>query len=83
VRHHCEAETGHGRIEKREAWTVPASACPLPGTPWPELRSVTWIERTRVEGFKISKEIHVYLSSLPPRVRRILACRRQLISAEI
>lgn len=77
VRHRREAETGHGRIEVREAWSVPASACPLPGTPWPSLRSLTWIERTRVVGFEVSRDVHVYLASLPPRVQRILTSARE------
>lgn len=77
VRHHCETARGHGRVERREGWTVPARACPLPGADWPGLKSVTLIERTRVDGGReVSRERHVYLSSLAPAVRRIMAGAR-------
>lgn len=78
VRHHREATRGHGRGEIREAWTVPAPACPLPGADWPGLKSVTMIERTRIDGdLVISCERHFYLSSLAPTVRRIMAGARE------
>ncbi len=78
VRHHREAEQGHGRVEIREAWAVPASACPLPGVEWPGLRSVTLIERTRIDGdLEVSRECHFYLSSLASTVRRIAAGARE------
>jgi predicted transposase YbfD/YdcC len=78
VRHHREAERGHGRVEIREAWTVPASACPLPGAAWPGFKSLTLIERTRVDGdLNVSREQHFYLSSLAPSVRRIMAGARE------
>ncbi|HEU4411140.1 MAG TPA: ISAs1 family transposase [Polyangiaceae bacterium] len=71
------AERGHGRGEVREAWSVDARAVPLPGAPWPSLRSVTLIERTRVLDGKGTTERHFYLSSLPPSVRRIAAAARE------
>jgi predicted transposase YbfD/YdcC len=77
VRHHREAERGHGRVEIREAWSVPAHVCPLPGADWPGLHSITLLERTRVDGdLVVSHERHFYLASLPPTVRRILAGAR-------
>lgn len=78
VHHRREATRGHGRVEIREAWTVPARACPLPGADWPGLKSVTLIERTRIDGdLEVSRERHVYLSSLRPVVRRIMAGVRE------
>jgi predicted transposase YbfD/YdcC len=71
------AERGHGRGEVREAWSVDARAVPLPGAPWPSLRSVTLIERTRVLDGQGTTERHFYLSSLPPSVRRIAAAARE------
>ena len=77
VRHHRETTRDHGRVETREAWTVPARACPLPGADWPGLQSVTLIERTRRDGDRAaSHERHIYLSSLAPAVRRIVAGAR-------
>ena len=65
-------------MEIREAWTVPARACPLPGADWPGLKSVTMIERTRIDGdLEVSQERHFYLSSLAPAVRRIAAGARE------
>lgn len=77
VRHDRREEAGHGRIEIREAWTVPAAACPLPGAAWPGLKSVTLIERTRTVGDATSRERHFYLSSLPPTVKRIATAARE------
>jgi predicted transposase YbfD/YdcC len=77
VRHHHHDETGHGRREIRETWTVPANRLALPGLKWPSLRSVTLIERTRILQEKWTTERHYYLSSLPPRVRRIESAARE------
>lgn len=77
VRHSRVAERGHGRGEVREAWSVDARTLALPGAPWPSLRSVTLIERTRVLDRKATTERHFYLSSLPPSVRRIAAAARE------
>jgi predicted transposase YbfD/YdcC len=77
VRHHRTEDAAHGRVEIREAWSVPATACPLPGSDWPGLQSVTLIERTRTVDGATSCERHYYLSSLPPRVKRIAAAARE------
>jgi predicted transposase YbfD/YdcC len=77
VRHNRSADTGHGRWEIREAWTVPAGELDLPGAEWPRLKSVTMIERTRVSGETWTTERHYYLSSLPPKVRTIASAVRQ------
>lgn len=77
VRHARTEDDAHGRVEIREAWSIPASACPLPGEEWPGLKSITLIERTRVVKSEVSREQHVFLGSLPPTVRRILASTRE------
>lgn len=77
VRHARSEETGHGREEIREVWTVPAAAIELPGVEWPSLRSVTLIERTRAIKDERTTERHYYLSSLSPQVRRIEAAVRE------
>jgi predicted transposase YbfD/YdcC len=71
------AERGHGRGEVREAWSVDARDVPMPGAPWPSLRSVTLVERTRVLDGRGTTDRHFYLSSLPPSVRRIAAAARE------
>jgi hypothetical protein len=70
------AEREQGRGEMREARSVDARAMPLPGAPWPSLRSVTLLECTRVLDGKGATERHFYLASLPPSVRRIAAAAR-------
>ena len=77
VRHDRNETTAHGRKEIREAWAMAAGAVPLPGTPWPGLRSVTQIERTRIIGDQASTERHYYLSSLEPAVRKIADAARK------
>jgi predicted transposase YbfD/YdcC len=77
VRHDRTEETGHGRQEIRETWTVPAAALTLQGVKYPSLRSVTLIERTRTVGENQTMERHYYLSSLRPRVHRIAAAARE------
>lgn len=77
VRHHRKEESGHGRWELREAWTVPAAALDLAAVTWPSLRSVTLIERTREVKDRRTTERHYYLSSLPPTGRRINAAARE------
>ena len=75
---HCRREEhGHGRDEIREAWSVRASAVVLRGAEWPALRSITRLERTRVVRGERTVETHFYLSSLPPKVRRIAAAARE------
>jgi predicted transposase YbfD/YdcC len=82
VRHDRTTDEAHGRVEIREAWTVAAAACPLPGAEWPGLASVTWVARTRRVGEHVSREDHYYLSSLRPAVRRIADAVRTHWSVE-
>ena len=77
VRHARTEDEGHGRVEIREAWSIPASACPLPGEPWPGLKSITFIQHTRAVKTDVSHELHVLLGSLPPTARRIMASARE------
>lgn len=76
VRHSRTEEEGHGRIETREAWSIPAKACVLPGEDWPSLKSLTFVERTRTVGEKTSCELHIFLSSLAPSVKRLAKSAR-------
>jgi len=77
MRHARTFEVGHGRGEAREAWSVDAPAVPLPGACWPQLRSITLIERTRQTPDKCTTERHYYLSSLKPSVRRLMSAARE------
>lgn len=77
VRHVRTTARGHGRVEVREAWSVPAADLDLPTASWPDLRSVTLIERTRTIGDASTTERHFYLASLEPNVRRIATAARE------
>jgi predicted transposase YbfD/YdcC len=77
VRHCRKTQVGHGRYECREAWTVAATQLEWSTDPWPSMRSVTLIERTRVTDDERTTERHYYLSSLAPNVRRIEAAARE------
>lgn len=77
VRHCRVAEKGHGRQEIREAWSMRADALGVDGRRWPSLRSVTVIDRTRVVRGKQTTERHYFISSVPPKVRRIAGAARE------
>jgi predicted transposase YbfD/YdcC len=72
VRRHVATTRGHGRVERRHVWAVAHDAWPLaPGT-WPRLRTMILVERTRQVGAAgPTVEQHVYVTSLPPRARRL------------
>lgn len=77
VRHVRVTSRGHGRVEVRQAWSVAARDLDLGAATWPDLRSVTLIERTRTVDDVTTTERHFYLASLPPHVRRIAAAARE------
>lgn len=77
VRHSRTTDEDHGRSETREAWSIPAHACELPGAAWPSLRSLTFVERTRTLGEKTSCELHIFLSNLQPSVKRLARAARE------
>jgi predicted transposase YbfD/YdcC len=78
VRHHRETSAGHGRTEAREGWSIAASAVPGLSDLLPGVRSVTRIVRTRVTGRgEVSGDDGFYVSSLRPRVRRIMKAARE------
>ena len=77
VRMHRTEATAHGRHEVREGWSVPARALDLAGVcDLPDLRSVTAIARTRTIDGVTTRQVHFYVSSLPPRVKRLMAVAR-------
>jgi predicted transposase YbfD/YdcC len=77
VRHSRTEEESHGRVESREAWSIPAKACDLPGEDWPSLRSLTFVERTRTVAQKTTCELHIFLSNLAPSVKRLAKSARE------
>lgn len=83
VRHLQTRDHGHGRDEVRDVWVVAASALGEIAAHWPGIQSVVMIRRTRVltDG-TVQQWTHFYLSSLPPRVRRLAEVIREHWSVE-
>ena len=70
---------GHGRIERRECWTIsdPAGLEYLsPVGDWPGLRSVGMVRSQRRAGAEVSVETRYYISSLGAEARRFLETAR-------
>ena len=70
IRHDYQrrVDKNHGRLKKREVWTVddPALLAYLnPDGIWPQLRSVAMVVAERRIGAAVSRETRYYLSSLP------------------
>lgn len=62
----CDIDSGHGRIEKRECWTVcPRSykKCFKNFNDWKKLESIVMIKSTRTTKSKNSTETRFYISS--------------------
>jgi len=75
------SEKGHGRLETRRCWTLPASP-DLDDHAWPGLKSVALVECERSVGEQTSLEERLFLTSLPGDARRILEAVRAHWSIE-
>lgn len=71
-----QADCGHGRDEFRESWTYRADTLNLKDGVWPQLNSITRIDRTRVTDAGTSKESHYFISSLGHDDNRIATFAR-------
>ena len=70
---------GHGRIERRECWSISDPACLeylSTAGDWPGLRSVAMVRSERREGEQVSVETRYYISSLESEARRFLGAAR-------
>lgn len=71
LRRHVEVETNRGREERREYYAIPAPRT-LPGfDQWPGLATLVMVIRSRVVDGKEAGHVTYFLSSLPPKVRRL------------
>jgi len=62
----------HGRIEIRRCWTTgdPALLAHVdPDREWCDLASLVWVESERRCGDRVTTDIRIFLSSLPPKAR--------------
>ena len=70
---------GHGRIERRECWSISDPACLeylSTAGDWPGLRSVGMVRSQRREGERVSVETRYYISSLESEAQRLLGAAR-------
>jgi predicted transposase YbfD/YdcC len=70
-------DNGHGRQERREYFVAPAPQELIDRNEWAGLRSIVMVQRTRTIHGKESTEVHFYISSLPPKVKRIARAIRE------
>jgi predicted transposase YbfD/YdcC len=73
VRHERRCEQGHGRSETRDVWVAPAPATLTGRSAWAGLTSIALVvhETTDLVTGKITGEARCFISSLPPKVKRI------------
>jgi predicted transposase YbfD/YdcC len=72
VRHEtCQTiESGHGRIEKRRYYLLPAAAVNIPQE-WSTVKSVVMVERERTDWKETSHEVQYHICSLPADIEKI------------
>jgi len=68
---HTTTERNRARVERREYYVMKAPKELIDQGKWKDLRSVVMVYRYREENGVISEETMFYISSLPPRVRRL------------
>jgi predicted transposase YbfD/YdcC len=69
-------ERSHGREEQREYYVAPAPAELIASGHWTGLQSIAMVYRHREAGGRETDEVHYYISSLPPKVKRLAAAIR-------
>lgn len=75
-------EKGHGREERREYLVAPAPQELLDREEWAGLHSIGMVVRTRTIHDQETGEVHFYISSLPPKVKRFAHAVREHWSIE-
>lgn len=69
LRRHTTVERSHGRDERREYYVAPAP--PHLKATWKDIQTIGMVYRERKEGDNIHTETMFFISSLPPRVRKL------------
>ena len=64
-------ERRHGRDERREYYVCAAPSWLQGGPEWPDVKSVGMVYRRQTVGDREHEEVTFFISSLPPRVRRL------------
>ena len=70
LRRHVTVEKSHGRHERREYYTI---AAPKDGVfaEWVDIQSIGMVYRQRETNGKLHEETHFFITSLPPRIKRM------------
>jgi predicted transposase YbfD/YdcC len=63
-------EAGHGRIEKRRYYLLPAAVVKMPKG-WSTVQSVVMVERERTDWKETSHEVQYHICSLPANIEKI------------
>lgn len=63
-------EAGHGRVENRQYWLLPATTIQLPPE-WSTVHSIVMVQRQRDDWQQHPTETRYYISSLPADVQRL------------
>ena len=70
----------HGRIEIRRCWTIGDPALLAhPDHEWCDLASLVWVESERRIGDRVTTDVCIFISSLPPKARS--RCRNAVLGA--
>lgn len=71
-------ESGHGRIEQRECWSLtPPKGCLSSHEKWKQLNSIVMIKSRRELKDKVTEDTRFYISSLAPDAQQALSAVRQ------
>jgi predicted transposase YbfD/YdcC len=71
LRVHKTTQRSHGRQERREYYVAPAPQNLIETGQWTGLQTIAMVYRHREANGKETHEVHYYISSLPPRVKRL------------
>ena len=69
LRRHTTTEKSHGRHERREYYVAPAPTAMKDH--WKDIKTIGMVYRCREENGKTHEETMFFISSLPPRVRKL------------
>lgn len=70
LRHHATVEQSHGRQERRDYYTIAVPDEPIFAA-WKDIKTIGMVYRHREGGVEEHDENTFFISSLPPKVRRL------------
>ena len=73
---HKTVERSHGRTERREYYVAPAPPELQTRQEWKDVRAIGMVYRCREHNGNLQEEVVYFISSLPPRVKRLASLIR-------